>query len=217
MKKNIQFLAIALVVSVSAQAAVDCAQNLDQFKSRLVADKAMVLELVSKEIAASPTCSCEVVKAAIEISQGDAKLVASIVEAAALAAPDQIRLISQCAIAVAPDSISDVQSVVSKLDPGAGDSSVKDSKGGVDSKNAAPSNAPASDVGNPLDFPGYVMGVPNSINAPTGAIRSGRTGGQGGNSVGGGIFDGSGSGTLTGPGSPVIPVPPINVAPVTFN
>ncbi|NJM38324.1 MAG: hypothetical protein HC845_10955 [Akkermansiaceae bacterium] len=101
-------------------------------------------------MAAAPGCACEIVKSAIEASVADTKIVAAIVEAAAMAAPEQMRLISQCAVAVAPDALSAVQAVLAKLDPNLGET-------GASSKGSKSAKSPAGEVasaGNPLDFPG---------------------------------------------------------------
>ncbi len=112
-------------------------------------DESRVLEIVSKEIAAAPSCACEIVKSAIKSSKADNKTVAAIVGAAVTAAPAQMRLISQCAIAVAPDAAGEIQAVLAKLDPNSGDS-------GLSSKSAKSAKAPevAEEDWNPLDFPG---------------------------------------------------------------
>jgi hypothetical protein len=56
------------------------------------------------------------VKAAIVAADADKKTVALIVDTAILEAPDQLRIIAQCAIAIAPDAIAKIQAVVEKYD-----------------------------------------------------------------------------------------------------
>jgi hypothetical protein len=61
-----------------------------------------------------------------------------------------MRLIAQCAIAAAPDALTDVQAVLAKLDPNSGEA-------GDSGKSAKGAKAPAGEVAampNPLDFPG---------------------------------------------------------------
>ena len=115
-------------------------------------DKSQLLEIISKEIAAAPNCACEIVKSAIKTSKADNKTVAAIVGAAVTAAPAQMRLISQCAIAVAPDAAAEIQSVLAKLDPNSGDSDASSKS----AKSAKSAKAPevAEEDWNPLDFPG---------------------------------------------------------------
>lgn len=148
MKHTMLLGALSLIlVGVSPAADVDCLKLSVTVKHQISAEKAKVLEIVSREVAAASGCSCEIVKAAIEASDAKPETVASIVEAACTAAPDQMRLIAQCAVAVAPDAISQVQSVMAKLDPNRGDAAASD-KG---------AKTPAGEVAampNPLDFPG---------------------------------------------------------------
>lgn len=148
MKKSLSFILLAASIgALSAETPVDCIAKSAFVKSAVTAKHAKVLEVVSAEVAASPSCACEVVKAAIEGSEADTKLVAKIVEAAAVAAPEQMRLVAQCAVAVAPDSLAEVQAVMAKLDPNLGEASrsAKDAKDPIGEVAAMP---------NPLDFPG---------------------------------------------------------------
>ena len=143
-----------------ASAEVDCSQLSLTVKNEISASGADVLEIVAAQVGANPGCACEVVKAAIEGSQADAATVASIVEAASVAAPDQMRLISQCAVAVAPDALANVQGVLAKLDPNSGEVGMSSK----DSKAVMPPAAPV--MGNPLDFPGGSIGQPPVIVGP---------------------------------------------------
>jgi len=151
MKKTIYFafMGLALGSLPAFSAEVDCVKLSVSVKHAVSAEKSSVLEVVAAQVAANPGCACEVVKAAIEGVNADAKTVALIVEAAAVAAPDQMRLVSQCAVAVAPDSLSKVQAVLAKLDPnkGEGGPSSKSAKGGAAAETAAVED-------NPLNFPG---------------------------------------------------------------
>lgn len=170
MKKSIYFAVTSLVLgSVSAFAATDCVKLSVSVKHAVAADRSTVLEIVANQINANPGCACEVVKAAIEGANADTTLVAAIVEAAAVAAPDQMRLVAQCAIAVAPDSLGAVQAVVAKLDPNKGEGG-KSSKSGKE-----PAAEPASD-NNPLDFPaGPNAGTPGGRNGNQVGPRVGDT------------------------------------------
>jgi hypothetical protein len=151
MKKTIflgAFSAIAALSSASAE--VDCLKLYLTVKSSVKAEQSQVLEIVTNEVASAPGCACEIVKAAIEGSNAKPKTVGAIVGAAITVAPEEMRVIAQCAIAVAPDSLSEVQAVLAKFDPNSGDSahSAKGAKG---------AKAPAGEVAampNPLDFPG---------------------------------------------------------------
>ena len=173
MKKTIYFALMSLALgSLPAFAEVDCVKLSVAVKHAIAAERTSVLEVVAQQIAANPSCACDVVKAAIEGSNADAATVAAIVEAAVIAAPDQMRLVSQCAVAVAPDALVGVQAVLAKLDPNTGDgaTSSKGGKANIVSQDAVASN-------NPLDFP-----VGSTANG-SGAGNN-TTGGGGGNPVG---------------------------------
>lgn len=151
MKKTIHFVIISAVLgSLPVFAEFDCLKVSLFVKQATTSEQSKVLEIVAKEVGAAPDCACEIVKAAIEGSAADAKTVASIVETAAVVAPEQMRLISQCAVAIAPDALVNVQAVMAKLDPNLGESA-------AGAKNAKDAKAPAGEAAalpNPLDFPG---------------------------------------------------------------
>lgn len=115
-----------------------------------------ILETVAAEVAANPSCACEIVKSAIQASPADPSLVVAIVETSIIAAPDQMRVISQCAIATAPESLAAIQELLAKLDPNAGESG-SSSKGAKSAINARDSDKPATlpsatrTTPNPLD------------------------------------------------------------------
>lgn len=141
------FSAVLALIPLSAE--VDCLKLSLSVKHAIAAEQSKVLEIVSNEVASTPGCACEIVKAAIEGSQAKPETVAAIVEAAVIAAPEQIRLISQCAVAVAPDALTQVQSVIAKYDTNRGEAG--------ESAKSAKAKAPIGEVAampNPLDFPG---------------------------------------------------------------
>ena len=152
MKKTIFLAAFCASLGLGSALAEtkECGNLSLSVKAAVAAEQSKVLEIVANEVSSSPACACEVVKAAIEGSGADVKTVAAIVETAITAAPDQMRLIAQCAIAVAPDALVEVQAILAKLDPNAGDS-------GQSAKSAKGEKAPIGEVAampNPLDFPG---------------------------------------------------------------
>lgn len=133
--------------------AVDCEEIALSVAQQIKLDPSKLLEIVERETAANPDCACETVKAAIKTSEADVDDVVAIVETAILAAPDKMRIVSQCAIATMPEAISAVQALLSRLDPNAGDSgySSKSAKDAKDSKVASITAPPA--LPNPLDLP----------------------------------------------------------------
>jgi hypothetical protein len=120
---------------------------------RVKADRDLLLETVSIEVAANPGCACEIVKSAIGASGAGVPEVVAIVESAVAAAPETMRLVSQCAIASVPESLAAVQSLLARLDPNAGEGgrSSKDSKDAKDAKFGEV--AAAKPLPNPLDIP----------------------------------------------------------------
>jgi len=134
-------------------AEVDCLTIFVSVKHATAAEPSKVLEIVSNEVSATPDCACEIVKAAIEGSQAKPATVAAIVEAAVIAAPEHMRLISQCAVAVAPDALAEVQAVLAKLDPNRGESSAS-AKAAPSAKSSKTPLGEVAAMPNPLDFPG---------------------------------------------------------------
>jgi len=161
MKLSAPFALLSMAIGLFAPAVVadvDCVSVAVVVKNAVVAKPAEILQTVESQVQANPECACEIVKAAIETSKADVKLVASIVETASTAAPEKMRIIAQCAVAVMPESLSDVQAVLAKLDPNTGHhhSSSKDAK---DAK--APAVTEKAPEWNPLNFPGQGPIGPN--------------------------------------------------------
>lgn len=113
-------------------------------------DVARVLEIVESEVTSNPSLACEIVKAAISASDADVPLVVSIVQAAINVAPDNMRMVSQCAIASMPESITAVQALLAKIDPNSGDARVYSSKSAKSAKSAKTAIVAAA-TPNPLD------------------------------------------------------------------
>lgn len=97
-------------------------------KQKILQTPEILLEIVDAEITANPACACEIVKCAVSASQADTTVVVSIVRTAINAAPETMRVVSQCAIAEAPESLVEIQTLLARLDPGAGDSGQSTSK-----------------------------------------------------------------------------------------
>jgi hypothetical protein len=151
MKATFRFALAAAALGMlpaTTLAGVDCIKLAVSVKNAAAAQPANVLSLVESQVAENPDCACEVVKAAIQGAEADSKTVAGIVEVAATALPDKMRLISQCAVAAAPESLAEVQAVMNRLNPNRGESgpSAKDAS---DAKDVA-----VKPAWNPLDFPG---------------------------------------------------------------
>jgi len=108
-----------------------------------------VLEVVALQIGHNPSCACEVVKAAIIASEADTALVVEIVEAAIEVAPSSFRIIGQCAIAVAPDALSEVQTIVNKYGAVSGDSGLGAKGDEISEKSAKGAKGAGGDIYDP--------------------------------------------------------------------
>ena len=182
MKKTLKFALTAVLLAAAPLASakdVDCVKVSDAVKAAVIADSNNVLEIVATQVAANESCACEIVKAAIVASDADRKTVALIVDTAILEAPDQLRIIAQCAIAIAPDAIAKIQAVVEKYDKAGGEGHSE--KGGLSKEGIAVVDTP-----NPLDFPGGSNDSGNPV----------------------GVGDSGGSGDNAGPPSGEFPNPP---------
>lgn len=136
MKKIVLLTSLTATLSVMPVfAGSGCNHIATSVKTLLDSDRSKILEIVANQILAAPDCACEVVKAAIQESKADVETVASIVDAAIMVSPDNMRLIAQCAVGVAPDSVLVVQKILTKYDPN-----------GQSGQTTA--------LGNPLNFPG---------------------------------------------------------------
>lgn len=143
----------------SAGRAPNCSTLAVSVGKRIELDSAKLLEIVDSEVAANPTCACEVVKIAIKASEADVPQVVAIVEAAIHASPENMRIVSQCAIATAPAAIAAVQALLAELDPNSGEEgsysakSAKSAKGDV-AAIIAPETPNSLD--HPVRFPPFV-------------------------------------------------------------
>lgn len=165
-------LATGLLAAASfaeeAKKPVDCApitKRIQATAERAKADPIELLRLVDKEVSAQPKCACEIVRAAIVGTDCDDAIVGYVVETAVRAAPEHMRLIAQCAIATAPDSLNRVQEVMARLSPSAG-------KEGDSAKSAKGKNVevkPVETPPDPLDMPIITPPpLPPVINPPSG-------------------------------------------------
>lgn len=184
MKKTLKlalFGAAFSAVTSSGLLAADCAQLAASVTAAVNEAPAKVLETVQSQIAANSGCACEIVRAAITASDAEKDAVAAIVRTAIMAAPEEARLIAQCAVATAPDAIAEVQAVLSSLEPAQGETVSE--KGGL----AKGGEAPAPFDANPLDFPlgdAQDQIVTNPAGGtPTGPIAGPPAGGPGGPGV----------------------------------
>ena len=152
LQSNLALISAVYRESGKSEKGADCLKVALSVEQRIKLDPAKVLEVVEFEVGANPSCACEIVKMAINTSEADVQLVVSIVETAITVSPESMRMVSQCAIATMPESITAVQALLAKLDPNSGDESAssKDSKSAKSAKVAAIVSSPPPD---PLDRP----------------------------------------------------------------
>ncbi len=142
----------------SGKPETDCRRAAMSVEQRIRLVPSDLLEIVETEISANPQCGCEIVKSAIFASNAEIEEVVGIVETAILAAPETMRMVSQCAIAASPDSLAAIQALLARFDANAGEGdSAKSAKSAKGAKDAVEVIAPEDEVApgpNPLDFPG---------------------------------------------------------------
>lgn len=131
----------------------DCEAIALSVEQRVKLDPSKVLEIVELEVGANPGCACEIVKMAIMACEADVSKVVAIVETAIHASPESMRIISQCAIAASPESVADVQALLAKLDPNAGEAGYSSKSAKDGSKGAKVASIVTPPLPNPLDLP----------------------------------------------------------------
>ena len=158
MKRTLEHAAFALTFALAPVALAedaDCYKVSEAVSQAVIAKPDNVLQIVGREVSSNTTCACEVVKAAIVASEADRKLVGQIVASAIEAAPEQMRTIANCAIAVAPDALPNVQGILAQYEPQAGEEYVASEKGGY-AKDAKDPIIP--EPKSPLDGPYLIPG-----------------------------------------------------------
>ena len=97
---------IAMAIGQTASAAEkDCSAEYKKVSAAVSAEPDKVLEVVAKRAQESPTCFCEIIKAAIKASSADKDLIVQIVTTVSNVLPDETPTIITCAIAAAPDAL----------------------------------------------------------------------------------------------------------------
>ena len=157
LKSGLALISAVYRESGKTELVADCPGISLAVEQRTKLDPSEVLEFVEAEIAANPSCACEIVKAAIKSSDADIEQVVSIVEVTANAAPETLRIAAQCAIAAVPESLAGVQALLARIEPNGGESgtSAKSAKSSKSAKAAEVTAGPdVAAMANPLDFPG---------------------------------------------------------------
>jgi len=124
-----------------------------------------LLAVVGQAISEDEGQICKIIQEAIVASEATEELVVDVVEAALEAHPEKHRLITECAVAVAPDSKAAIESAskqyvtATDVDPSYSDAKsadveYSDAKGGVSNQETGdPPVIPNTTDINPLDFP----------------------------------------------------------------
>jgi hypothetical protein len=130
-----------------------CGTVAASLEQKVKEDPSRLLEFVEAETSANPACACEIMKSAIAASGADKSTVVAIVNTAIQAAPETMRIVSQCAIAQMPEALIEIQTLLARLDPGSGDAG----HGAKSAKDGLGVMLPARDIRhelpNPLDLP----------------------------------------------------------------
>ena len=153
-----------------AEKSSDCSALALSVQQRIKLDPAKVLEVVESEVGANPSCACEIVKMAIKASEADVKLVVAIVQTAITTAPDTMRIVSQCAIAAMPESITEVQALLAKLDPNSGNEG-DSSKSAKSAKIAEVASIASEPLPNPLNHPIFPPNSPPILPPPVTSVN----------------------------------------------
>lgn len=119
MKKPTLPVILALAAVAFAPAALGeeaqkeaCTSLSAQVSKEVAAAPEKVLVIVAELIQANPSCSCEVVKAAIAASKADQDLIGEIVFTAVSAAPAESTTIAECAVAASPAAADSIKSAL---------------------------------------------------------------------------------------------------------
>lgn len=146
MKKSLLLTLLAVAttsVSFAAEDAKECTPVSATVTAEVTAKPSSVLTIVNDQIAANPTCACEIVKAAIIASKADKDLVGQIVFTAVTAAPTEATTVAECAVAAAPEASENVKAALRSA------YSDKNPVGKNPSKNPVDKNPPAPVDENP--------------------------------------------------------------------
>jgi len=131
----------------------DCSRISLSVARRIKLDVARTLEVVESEVASNPGCAGEIVKSSIKASGADVSLVVLIVETAITVSPENMRMISKCAIATMPEAVAKIQALLARLDANSGDPDVHSSRSSKNAKDSKHLVEVAPKSANPLDIP----------------------------------------------------------------
>lgn len=124
MKKSVILLVASGIFGSALVLGQSCEEIANSVTTAVSVEGANVPEIVDGQVALTPNCVCEIVKAAIQGSEAEGQEVADIVTAAGNAAPGKLQEIVNCASAVASESslpfIESAATAVQESNPGGG-------------------------------------------------------------------------------------------------
>lgn len=130
-KSSLAIVLSALAVSTAVAADKECPTVSTTVKTEVSAKPQDVLTVVAAQIAANPTCACEIVKAAIEAAKADKDLVGQIVFTAVTSAPAEATTIAECAVAASPEASENIKTALQRAMYDGKNSVAKNPKGPV--------------------------------------------------------------------------------------
>jgi len=168
---------LAALASLSTASASElCTPVQSAVTKAIVAAPESVLAVVAQQVAASPKCACEIVKAAISAVKTDNATVVAIVEAAAAAAPAELPVVLACAAATAPQAASALADKFSAETEGSGKDVVGKEPVGKEPVGKAPvTTATEDEYSEDFGFirpgvGGIYLTIPNSVGAGAGGF-----------------------------------------------
>ena len=95
--------------SAPVMADTDCAPIAKDVSAQITKDPSITLKVLTEALEKNEECACEIVQAAIKASKADSEAVGQIVEAAITTSTSMANTIVECATAVAPDAIDEIE------------------------------------------------------------------------------------------------------------
>jgi len=119
---SLSALIIMAVSPVASAADKECTAEYKKVNAAVSAAPDKVLSIVKNALGESPSCVCEIVKAAIKGASADKDLIVQIVTTASEILPDETPTIISCAISSAPEAIQDevARAIADKFGSGKG-------------------------------------------------------------------------------------------------
>lgn len=131
----LQFSGFAPAFAGPAAKKSDCGPVIKALRSEIAARPSRVLIAVEDALTMNEQCACEIIKASIEATRADAKLVGQIVFTALQSAPGMSATIVECAVEAAPYAAEEIRSAMQQA---LGDKAVKTREDAAEAGDMAP-------------------------------------------------------------------------------